>query len=184
VTPEEFDSLLRLLGSDREQAAERYEEIRCRLIRLFTWKGCNDPEDLADITFNRVAQNAAKEGFRLEKPDPYSYFCGVAYRVYQEDWRKRVKERRAAADADTVYPPGPIEPEDERLDCLQSCLNSLPDEQGKLLLAFHAGENRIRSRQQLAQDLSCSANALRIRVHRIRRLLLECMARCLGGEDR
>jgi len=177
VTPEEFDSLLRLLGPDPERAAERYEEFRRRLIRLFEWKGCERPEDLTDETFDRVARNAAREGFRLEKPDPYGYCCGVAYRVYQEYQRDRARER-APIEVEVLYPPAPAEP-DRRLDCLQLCLDRLPPEQRELVLAFHAAEDRIRGRQQLAARLRCSPNALRIKVHRIRRDLLECVAGCL-----
>ena len=178
MTPEEFDSLLRLLDPDRERAAERYEDIRRKLIRLFEWKGCESPEDRTDETFNRVARNAVRKDFKLEKPDPYSYFCGVAYRVFQE-YLRDPSRKRSAIDVDIVYPPAPMELEDARLDCLQRCLDRLPGEQGKLLLAFHAAEDRIRSRQRLAQGLGCTPNALRIKIHRLRRQVAACLARCL-----
>jgi DNA-directed RNA polymerase specialized sigma24 family protein len=183
VTPEEFDSLLRLLGPERERAAERYEDIRRKLIRLFEWKGCECPEDLTDETFNRVARNAAKQDFKLERPDPYSYFCGVAYRVYQEYLRDRSKER-VAIDTAMLYPPVADGLEDPRLECFLRCLDRLPPNQRQLFLDYNPETDRIRARQKLADRFGIGLNALRIKVHRVRRQLSDCLAGCLGRQGR
>ena len=53
-TPELFDLLLGWLDPDRERAADRYLKIQIRLIKIFTCRGCGDPEGLADITIGRV----------------------------------------------------------------------------------------------------------------------------------
>src|SRR5204863_6195928 len=56
LTRESFEILLAQLDPDRERAGELYETIRRKLIRLFEWRGCACPEDLADETFNRGAR--------------------------------------------------------------------------------------------------------------------------------
>jgi hypothetical protein len=42
LTSEALDRLLEQLDSDRDRAAEKYEQIRQRLIKLFRWRGCLD----------------------------------------------------------------------------------------------------------------------------------------------
>ena len=44
LTPELFEQLLDWLNPDREQAGRDYEALRRRLIKLFTCRGCSDPE--------------------------------------------------------------------------------------------------------------------------------------------
>ena len=56
LTKEAFDSLLSWLDPDREWAGEKYEVIRARLIKVFAYRGCHTPEELADETINRVAK--------------------------------------------------------------------------------------------------------------------------------
>jgi len=43
-------------NSDRDSGAQKYEEIRQKLISYFDHRGCRFPEDLADETLNRMAQ--------------------------------------------------------------------------------------------------------------------------------
>jgi len=54
----DFEVLLQRLDSDRECAGEKYEDIRRKLIRFFRWNDCFPGDDLADQTFDRVAQKA------------------------------------------------------------------------------------------------------------------------------
>jgi DNA-directed RNA polymerase specialized sigma24 family protein len=181
LSPEAFESLLAHLDPDRERAGEHYESIRRRLVRLFEWRGCEFPEDLADETFNRVARRLA-EGLRIESLNPYGFFCGVAHLLHKEVLRERAKEQQAIKSGD--WAPSRSyeeeEPEDRRLGCIRLCLDEIPPDQRQLLLDYHQGEDRIRSRQKLADDLGMGMNALRIRVHRVRRQLGDCLDRCLG----
>ena len=174
LTPDEFDALLAMLHSDRERAGEIYEGIRRRLIRLFEWRGCLHPEDLADETFNRVARKSAK-GLKFERPDPFAYFCGVAHRVFQEVIRKEKKEGRVIESGDWA-PAAPVEEEpDYRLDYLRACLQGLESGQRLLLLRYHEDKQRIRSRKDLCDELGIPMNALRIRVHRLRKRVETCV---------
>jgi len=175
VTPEELEALLQALGPDREQAGLQYESVRRKLMRLFEWRGCPFPEDLTDETINRVARRMA-EGIELRSADPYGYFCGVAHLVYKEALRRQARENAALEAGD--WPPASSEDPhfDFRLDLLRDCLQTLDEEQRFLVLRYHENENHIRSRKDLSEELGLPLNALRIRVHRIRRRLEECLA--------
>lgn len=184
LTPEGFEALLSQLDPDRDRAGELYETIRHKLVRLFEWRGCASPEDLADETINRVARRLG-EGVELRSNDPYGYFCGVAHLVYKELLRRASREQRALASGD--WPPvyEEEEPSDVRLDCLRRCLAQLPPDQRDLILRYYhgksdQGEGNIRNRQELARESGIEMNALRIRVHRVRRKLESCVQACLS----
>jgi hypothetical protein len=51
---EAFDQLLTWLNPDRERSGKKYEEIRKRLITIFTCRGCLIPKELSDETIDRV----------------------------------------------------------------------------------------------------------------------------------
>ena len=180
MTPAELEALLQALGPDREQAGLQYESVRRKLMRLFEWRGCPFPEDLTDETINRVARRMA-EGIELRSADPYGYFCGVAHLVYKEALRRQARENAALEAGD--WPPASSEDPhfDFRLDLLRDCLQTLDEEQRFLVLRYHENENHIRSRRDLSEELGLPLNALRIRVHRIRRRLEECLAAKLQG---
>ena len=50
LPPDDFEKLLRWLDPDRDKAGEKYEKIRHRLIRIFSARGCWEPEELFDRT--------------------------------------------------------------------------------------------------------------------------------------
>lgn len=175
MTPEGFEALLSFLGPDRDTAGEKYVEIRRKLVRLFEWRGCDGPEDLADETINRVARRLA-EGVELRSENPYGYFCGVAHLVFKEVLRRAARERAALESGDWQALPAPdAEESDPRLGCVRHCLEELPEDQRRIVLLYHQGENNIRTRKELSEELGIPMNALRIRVHRIRRRLEECV---------
>ncbi|HEX6900354.1 MAG TPA: RNA polymerase sigma factor [Thermoanaerobaculia bacterium] len=180
LTPEEFEALLKQLHPDREKAAERYEDIRRRLIRLFEWRRCASPEDLTDETINRAARRMA-EGVELRSSEPYGYFCGIAHLLYKEDLRRAIREQKVLEIGE--WSPASLEVEEEtsdrRLECLRRCLSLLPPDQRDLVLRYHQGENNIRNRKTLSEQMGIPMNALRIRVHRIRRKLEDCVQDCL-----
>ncbi|HKU76913.1 MAG TPA: hypothetical protein VJR02_23585 [Pyrinomonadaceae bacterium] len=171
LTQDGFDQLLAWLDSDREQAAVRYETIRVSLIRILTWRGSNNPEDLADETINRVAEKVhiLKNTF---VGDPAIYFYAVAKRLFKEEQRN-VKAHVSLTEGDKFADPAEDleEPTDECLyDCLASCLREAGEENEKLILTYYSGEGNVRitNRKALAQQLGIPLNALRVRMHRIR----------------
>jgi DNA-directed RNA polymerase specialized sigma24 family protein len=174
LTPEHFEALLAVLHSNRDEAGKVYEEIRRRLVRLFEWRGCTCPEELADETFNRVARKLAG-GLSLERSDPYAYFCGVAHHVFQEVVRREARERKVAESGDLPPAYQDEEEPDFRLEHLRQCLDGLGTSQRRLLLSYYHDDRRIQSRKSLCRELGVEMNALRIRVHRLRRKVEICV---------
>lgn len=173
LTQESFDSLLAWLDPNRELAGRKYEEIRLRLIKIFTCRGCPDAEDLADETINRVTTRLKdiEAEFIGEK---IRYFYGVANKVHQEVLRPR------------KTPPPPTSPSEangiEQLyDCLEQCLSALTPENRFIVEQYYQEERqaKINNRRHLAERLGIALNALRIRAYRIRALLQDCVQKCL-----
>ena len=173
LTQAAFDSLLGWLDSDRDQAGRKYEFIRQRLIKIFTCRGRNDADELADETINRVTLKAAKLAQEYVG-DPALYFYGVAQKVYLESLRKRPPA--------VVPPPAPAPAEDEpEQDCLDKCIEQLSPDNRELILEYYQNDKRkkVESRRKLAEKLRIGQNALRIRAHRIRQTLQHCVEECL-----
>ncbi|HEX2253678.1 MAG TPA: hypothetical protein VHQ65_10465 [Thermoanaerobaculia bacterium] len=181
LTPDALAGLLDLLGPDRDTAAREYERIRAKLLRLFEWRGCPRPDELVDETMNRVAHKAAG-GLELRTEDPFRYACSVAYLVFKELLRDQKRQEAAVAEMGReVREPEPDDSDDERMRCLQQCLGELHPRQRDLLLRYHSGEGgaRIENRKRLADDLGVPINALRIRAHRLRAKLEDCVRQCV-----
>lgn len=179
LTGAAFELLLAALdANDRERAGAEYERIRTRLIRLFEWRGVDAPETFADETFNRAAMKIS-EGTRIKNIS--QFVGGVARNVLFEyyDERARAEKKLAEfAEAETYFQP---EEKDERVPCFRRCLDRMPEEQSRLLVDYYNQTDvpKIQRRRELAANSGESANALRIRVHRLRHELDECMRDCL-----
>ena len=189
LTQDAFDTLLGWLDPDRDRAGKKYEEIRSRLIKIFTCRACADAEDLADETINRVSAKipAVASGYQ---GDPALYFFGVCQKVQLEYLRKaRLKDAEFPIESNvntsdrsrTIFG-DEIEPEYE---CLERCLEHLPTDNRKLVLQYYQQEKqaKIDHRKRLATELGIALNALRIRAHRIRRALEQCVQDCLKQQS-
>jgi RNA polymerase sigma factor (sigma-70 family) len=177
LTQEIFESLLTWLDADRELAGKRYEDIRARLIKIFTSRGCNVPEDLADETIDRVTGKVQELAATYEG-DPSLYFYGVAHNVYLEHCRKKPTVPVPSA----LAIPEPDEDElEQEFQCLESCMQGLTPDNRQLVLQYYREEKqaRINSRKLLADQLGIALNALRIRAFRIRATLQKCVRSCM-----
>ena len=176
VTQAAFDSLLAWLDADRDQAGRKYEKIRQRLITIFTCRNRPDAEELADETINRVTLKASEvaEGYT---GDPALYFYGVAQKVYLESLRMRPP---------AATPPQTTKSEDieKEYECLERCMEQLSQANRELVLEYYQNDKRakIDSRKRMAERLGIAQNALRIRAHRIRLTLQQCVRGCLEQE--
>jgi DNA-directed RNA polymerase specialized sigma24 family protein len=174
LTQEAFDSFLAWLSTDREQAGMKYEEIRRRLIKIFVCRGCAVAEELADETINRVAKKVPeiKDSY---VGDPAYYFYGVAHKVHLEFVRKKPEPL-------PPVPPAHSDEIEQEYDCLERCMEQLPQESRELVLHYYQEEKRakIEHRKRLAQRLGIELNALRIRAYRIRMSLQDCVRECLS----
>jgi DNA-directed RNA polymerase specialized sigma24 family protein len=166
------------LDADRERAANRYEEIRRRLIKFFSCRQCAAAEDLTDETMNRVARKVQEGPPHLYVLDAASYFYGVAHNVYLEHVR-----RKPAAPPPPL--PTPTEEVEREQACLELCLEKLAPRSRELISEFYRedGQAKIDHRKRLAGRLGLTPNALRIQAHRIRVVLLGCMRLCLAEHE-
>jgi DNA-directed RNA polymerase specialized sigma24 family protein len=180
LTQDAFDQLLLALGDDRDSGGKKYLEIRANLIRFFEWRGCPFPEDHADETINRIAKRVA-EG--EEVLNPAGYAMGVARLLVLEIIKGRQREQVAlnemTANAEAAAPENDDE---ERIDCLRRCLDSLPADNRQLILEYYQGEkgDKIRNRKRLLERLGIPVNTLRMRALRLRERLQICVEECLG----
>lgn len=173
LTPAAFDSFLSWLDADRDQAGKKYNAIQARLIKFFTCRGCIDAEEHADDTINRVIRKVPEiaEGY---VGDPALYFYAVARKVFLEIIKKRPP---------VALPPPIVKQEDieQEFECLDRCMLQLTDRNRELVLDYYQNEKRakIEHRKALAEKFGIAQNALRIRAHRIRVILEQCMRGCL-----
>src|ERR1700745_195781 len=145
LSQDDFDALLAWLDSAREKAGIKYEQIRSRLIKIFTGRGCVDPEELADETINRVTRKL-KEIQREFTGDPARYFFGVANMIYMEYLRRK-------------HPQPPLPPPDTaraelEYRCLERCIERLSQEDRALLLKDYGakGQSQGERRKALADE--------------------------------
>lgn len=183
---EELETLLRQLGPDRDWAGFRYEQLRERLVSVFSYRGCRNPEDLADETMDRVARKLAEEPAMLNGEDPAKLIFGIAWNVARESFRRRrtvalpddwdAPDLSSASDSD--------EPHAEQQDCVDHCLAAIPQKHRDLVLRYYAENRRARisTRSMLARGLAISPNALRLKIHRITIGLRTCALRCMEAK--
>ncbi|MEP7364058.1 MAG: hypothetical protein ABI972_12450 [Acidobacteriota bacterium] len=177
LSEEAFDRLLAAFGPSREEAAERYEGLRVRLVRYFIWERCAFPEERADEAFNRVARRLA-EGEPVQNVEHYT--SGVARLLAKESVAEEIRQHRAYSGwasmrngEGTAAPTGEYE-----AACLEACLNDvLSAEERDFLLQYYEGDRQIRiqSRQRMAARLGIGLNALRNRALRLREKLESCL---------
>jgi hypothetical protein len=172
MTAEEFEKLLDLLGPGRDEAAAKYEATRRKLIRFFQWRGFCQAEDLTDQVLDRVARRLAS-GTEITSGDKYSYFQRVAHFKLLEALRDIKKEKKGADEQRKILQFR--EDPDRRLEALKRCLGELSATERKMVLGYYDGAVKSQQRKKVSEDHSLGLNALRIRVHRLRKRLEQCV---------
>ena len=184
LTEEDFNLFLKWLDPDRDKAAQSYEKMRRNLITLFNKRGCHLSEDLADESFNRVISRLRNiiDGYA---GSPAAYIMAVAKNLYLE-YAVESNRKGPLPDPDhselsslQTNNSGTID--DRVFDCLEHCLGRLPPENRSLILDYYCENKRkkIDKRKEIAEQWGLSHNALRIKMHRIRDLLRECLDDCV-----
>jgi RNA polymerase sigma factor (sigma-70 family) len=189
VTEPAFRRFLEWLDEATPSNGERYLEMRRRLVRYFDRKNCLASDDLADETLNRVARRLDEEG-KISEASPAQYCYIVAKYVFLEHIRQNRTEA-TSSEADLSAIPASAghvvqdaaESGQELLECLEMCLQRLPDANRQLILEYYRGEQseKIQRRRQLAEKLGLTPNALSIRACRIREELEACTRKCSLG---
>jgi len=169
---EDWDSFKKLLGPGEEDFVARYLDIESRLVRFFAWKGSLVPDELAFVTLSRVAKKC-RELTATFTGDPLAYCYGVAKNVFLES----IRPPRWGLP---VPDPDPPEVKETMQECLDECLNELKAKDRTLILEYYRGERgvKIDTRKRLAEAMKLTTNALRIRVHRMRERLGQCVLVC------
>ena len=188
IPPEAFDEILAWLNPDRETAAAMVVQLRHDLEKIFQWRGCSDPQGLTDEVFDRVAKKVHQVRPDYEG-DPRLYFRAVANNVVREDIKKRTTHL-SLDDVDPQKYPVQQAPETEeetaadREECLESCLQQLSADNQQLIRAYYAKEKqaKIDNRSELARGSGMKVETLRVKVHRLRRSLVQCIERCLKSK--
>jgi len=175
-TPEEFEMFLAWLNPDRDEAADKFQHIHSRLVRIFISRGCVDAEALADEVINRVAVRIEK--VKRDYPDPLRCCIGFVGNVHREYLRAERKKENL------ICPPSPrpvIELEREDT-CLTECLDKLSTSDRELFERYFNGEKgavKISERKKLAAERNLTATALRIQAFKLRKKMLLCLKTCL-----
>ncbi len=182
-------------GGDEGDAAAHYERLRARLIALFRLHVPHEAEALADEALERLARRLS-EGVVVAHLA--SYLHGIARLVLLEARSRPLQRRASDAELERLPAPDAIhDAEEEEFDpatrkALRACFAKLGTEASKLILAYYefgadgmgdTGAGRIRRRQQLAERLGLSLNALRNRALRVREALEACVRARLAGDE-
>ena len=141
LTGDALTRLLEWLDDGTESHGGTYLEMRRRLVGYFDRRNRPDADALADETFNRIGRTLVQAGAIAVTP-PARYCYVIARFVLLEDLRKGrrmvpFEEDRQAADA------GPGQDHDanalereQRLECLDRCLQKLKPEQRELVVEY------------------------------------------------
>lgn len=176
VGQKEFDALLDLLSENREEAGEKYERLRAGLLRYFRYKGCFEPSELVDETFDRVARRADTFDPDLSE-HPERFFYGFASRIALE--YRRGLARLVPLDGSEPANNSIVEERinDSDLEHLERCLGALETADFELITEYHSldGQARIELRQKMCVRLNATPTAVYARVSRIRTKLKRCI---------
>lgn len=179
LSTEALNKLLDYFSVNSEEASIQYLSMQVKLVRYFEWRSCGpSSEDLAQETMSRVTRRI-DEGENVTNLQ--AYFFSVARLVFMEYSRERPP---VPLDEVPEFPADEQcedEQKEDRLRCLDRCLDELSVESRSLILKYYHDEKRakIDYRKQLANALGIPLNALRIRAHRIRTALEKCVRECL-----
>ncbi len=183
LTQQDFDVLLGWLSADRDEAGVLYEKIRQGLINFFRFRGCIDPQSLADETINRVAVKV--HSFDTSKDvKAATYFYGFALNVFRE-YLRIIQKREVSLDTENLPKTHSLWSQNETAEtdyrCLENCLSKLSTEDSRIVLQYYCkekdGKNEVR--EKLAKSLEIKMPALHTKVFRLRKVLRECIEKCL-----
>lgn len=185
-----FGRLLEWLDDGVDSQGETYLEIRRRLVSYFDRRNRQFPDELADETLNRIAKTLGESDSIAVRP-PARYCYVVARFVLLEDIRRGPRclpVEAVRAEPSLVSVPASAESEhasirEQRLECLDRCLDKLKPEQRDLAVEYYRDAKRIRidRRRALADRLGITMNALGIRASRLRGSLEACVDDCCSS---
>jgi RNA polymerase sigma factor (sigma-70 family) len=179
-----FEQLLAMLDPDRERAGVLYGNLHSQLVKFFEWQCSRQADEQADEVIDRIMRKIP-DGEQIENLQAYAY--GVAKLLLKEVRKKEVREQAAQeqllllTDHTTAETTDQNEEAEREQECFEKCLETLTSNNRELILSYYVGEQRekIEGRRQLAEKLGVDLNALRVRAHRIRGQLEDCVWKCV-----
>ena len=192
LTGPAFDKLLACLDPDLNEAGRKLVDIRRRLQKFFECNRCPDPDELVDMTIDRGARRI-DEG--VEVRELPSYLTQIARFVLKEHWaspQNKMDEIEDEGSGSLLVAPtvddarNEKEEQEERLECLEKCSGKLvPVERQRVIdYYYEQGRAKIDKRKRMAADLRITLGNLRVRMHRTRERLEECILDCLSNKKR
>jgi DNA-directed RNA polymerase specialized sigma24 family protein len=192
LTGPALDKLLACLDPDLNEAGRKLLDIRRRLQKFFECNRCPDPDELVDMTIDRGARRI-DEG--VEVRELPSYLTQIARFVLKEHWaspQKKMDEIEDEGSGSLLVAPtvddarNEKEEQEERLECLEKCSGKLvPVERQRVIdYYYEQGRAKIDKRKRMAADLRITLGNLRVRMHRTRERLEECILDCLSNKKR
>lgn len=172
-----------MFGDDGQSAGERFESLRRKLVFYFESRRCDDPEDLAHETLERLMR---RHGEHVEVKDLMRYSYGVARNVLYEHLRKKKAEKRYINEQEYRSHADEADVEaatakERRLKCLEECAARLNAQESALLTDYFSGRGRNRQehRRRMAEQLNIPRDTLTLRVFNLKRRLRKCIEKCL-----
>lgn len=185
LTEDSWNLFLSWLSEDRDTAGKKYEHIRHRVIVILEARRCMHAEEVADEAVNRFIRRLPelKETFQGE---PLPYILVIARNIQHENEKKQTAS--LPENIEKLLPTSTDETDevnDALHDCLDECLSRLDSDSRNLLLDYYQNDKqeKIQFRKTLARQLGIAANALRLRVHRLRTNVHNCLNDCLRTDS-
>ncbi len=187
LTQTDFDALLAWLSADREEAGVKYEEIRKGLINFFRFRGCSDPDVLADETINRVTTKVSTFN-SIGEIKTIKYFYGFASNIYLE-YVSQIKKKEVQLDPNIPIKDNRtiefIDSEPQDHDCLENCLAKLPTEESGMVLLYYSRDKsaKFELRKEMAESMNLKTGTLHTKIHRIKNVLKKCVEKCMDKKS-
>jgi DNA-directed RNA polymerase specialized sigma24 family protein len=177
----------------RERAGDEYTRHHESVIKILRWRNCPHAENLADLTFDRIAKHILTGKIQaLEREKERGYLIlGYARKICQEQRGKLIEETGETLQEEPPPAGGPpvVDPavlKEERQKCLDECVNRLPSQQQVLLIEYYRGEKqeKIMNRKEMAENLGLTAKELSTKVYHLREELKQCVFKCVEHKQR
>jgi RNA polymerase sigma factor (sigma-70 family) len=191
VQSRQFDAFLQRLDPNRDQAGEKYEDLRRRLIKFFEWNSCFPAEDLVDETLDRVVERLET----VQVLDVVAFAWGFAKHIRQEAYKRSERIVQIADLPKGVQLPAEGKNQERALQearedewrtrCLRLCLRRFVPADREVFLKYHNVKgDHTAYRSRLANDLGISIGTLRVRINRLREKLETCLRECMAARGR
>lgn len=175
-----------VFGDDSQSAGERFEFLYSKLVFYFTARRCDDPEELAHVTLERLMRRHSEN---VKVLDLMRYSYGVAENVLYEHVRKQKARQNYASEQKYRSRVGSDDDinaavsKERRLRCLEQCVEGLSEQEREMLSGYYKGRGQAQQeyRLKMAEQLNITREALTLRVFHLKRKLKKCVVKCLGG---